>query len=174
MAIGACATTEPPVSTWPEGEYWTGTKSEYAEAMFTCMSEVLDGVELVEGAYGVLELTIPERYSVPESGSEFSRGYQVYVACMDTVPPIYWPTTDEDHRLQYARWIEMYECTVEAGFEMLEGIPSFESWLERIHMDPGEDERYLTSNTVSRLVVGDHLDHNRAFFACPLDPESFW
>jgi hypothetical protein len=163
LALGACTAAEPPPSTWPEGEYWTGTKSEYAAAMVDCLLETYEGVELVPGALGDLEVKMPDR--------EYLQGEVIaaYEACMGTVPPVYWQTTEADFRVTYEKWIDLYDCMVEAGFEMSEPVPSFEVWWVSVTEGLG-----LASNTPAPLVLGGRDEVRRAHFQCHLDPEEWW
>jgi hypothetical protein len=169
VLLAACATATPPGSTWPEGEYWTGTRSEYNVAIYECISFFLDGVELTEGQFGVLEFSVPEQHFVP--GPEGA--VALYDSCAADLPPIYWPTTEEDFRRVYSKWIDLYHCMVDAGYEMSEGIPSFESFWDRITNADAEGG-VLAGNSPSDLVLGGNDARRLAFFECHPDPEEFW
>jgi hypothetical protein len=160
MMVAACGTSQPPASTWPEGEYWTGTRSEYAVAMYECLKDRGFDVDLVEGSFGVLE-------------TPTNAGLAEYESCMQTVPPVYWPTTEDDFREVYSKWVDLYDCMVDAGYEMSEGIPSFESFWDRITNADAEGG-VLAGNSPSDLVLGGNDARRFAFFECHPDPEEFW
>lgn len=122
----AAASPSPPTSA-SERPVFAGTKTEWTQAMATCMQK--KGVKATFRVDGEGVPTV-EVNDPNDRGDGTSPGRIAWDTCQDELPVRPEPTSDADFKVMYDNLVAQSKCVQDEGYE-IPPVPSWQSFLEQ-------------------------------------------